>query len=119
MITAGNASLWLTADVGRQEKAGGGWSTWYGGAAIARVKAIAGRVERYSDPDGVIVSTGIPNAVRVSGASVNLDVSLAGAAVWRTELRGFRARDPIFPLHGSAGFGSGDGFVVTSLALTL
>jgi hypothetical protein len=123
-ITAGNASLWFTADVGRQEKAGGGWSTWYGGAAIARVKvtptlAIAARAERYTDPDGVIVSTGTPNAFRVSGASVNLDLTLAGSAVWRTELRGFQARDAIFPLHGSAGFGKRDGFVVTSLALTL
>jgi hypothetical protein len=124
LITAGNTSLWLTADVGRQQAAGGGWSTWYGGAAIGRVKvtptvAIAARVERYSDPDGVIVSTGTPNAFRVSGASVNLDLTLAGSAVWRTELRGFQARDPIFPLHGSAGLGKRDGFVVTSLALTL
>jgi hypothetical protein len=124
LITAGNTSLWLTADVGRQQRAGGGWSTWYGGAAIGRVKvtptvAIAGRVERYSDPDGVIVSTGTPNAFRVSGASANLDVTLAGSAVWRIELRGFQARDPIFPLHGSAGFGKRGGFVVTSLALTL
>lgn len=124
LITAGKAKVWLTADVGRQQKAGGGWSTWYGGAAIGRLKvaptvAIAGRVERYGDADGVIVSTGTPNAFRVSGASVNVDLTVAGNAVWRTELRGFQARDPIFPLHGSAGFGKRDGFVVTSLALTL
>jgi hypothetical protein len=124
LITGGSTSLWLTADVGRQQAAGGGWSTWYGGAAIGRVKvsptvAIAARVERYSDPDGVIISTGTPDAFRVTGASINLDLSLAGSALWRTEVRGFQARDPIFPLHASAGVGKHDGFIVTSLALTL
>jgi hypothetical protein len=124
LATAGNASVWVTADVGRQQRAGGGWSTWYGGAVIGRVKvspgvALAGRVERYGDPDGVIVATGTPDAFRVSGASVNLDVTVAGNALWRTELRGFSARDPIFPRHGGAGVSNRNGFLVSSLALTL
>lgn len=124
LITAGNASFWLTTDVGRQQRAAGGWSTWYGGAVIGRVKvaptvAVAARAERYSDPDGVIVSTGTPSAFRVNGASVNLDVMLPGSAVWRTELRGFLAKDPVFPQHAGGGVSTRDGFVVTSLALTL
>ncbi len=124
LISAGKASVWLTADVGQQQRAGGGWSTWYGGAVIGRVKvapsvALAGRVERYADLDGVIVATGTLNAFRVNAASLNLDVTLPGNALWRTELRGFSARDPIFPQHAGGGLSNRDGFVVSSLALTL
>lgn len=36
-----------------------------------------------------------------------------------TELRGFLTKDLIFPLHASSGFSTHDGFIVTSLALTL
>ena len=123
-ITAGRTSAWLTLDLGQQQRPGGGWSTWYGVALIGRRQlmpqvALAARVERYADPDGVLVTTGTPNAFRVNGASVNLDVTLPGNALWRTEVRGFQARDPIFPEHVAGTYSTRDGFIVSSLALTL
>ena len=61
----------------------------------------------------------MPNGFHVDGASVNLDVTLPGNALWRIELRGFQARDPIFPEHGAGTYSKRDGFIVSSLALTL
>jgi hypothetical protein len=40
--------------------------------------------------------------------------------LWRTELRGFTARDHVFPNRSVTNpFSKTDGFIVTSLALTL
>ncbi len=121
--TAGRLQLWVTLDYGTQGRAPApGTSAWYGGAVVARVAlrrtvALAGRVERYADPGAVIVRTGTPYAFRVNGASLGVDVTPAPGAQWRTEVRAFAARDPVFPARG-AGFRHGDGFVVSSLALT-
>ena len=123
-MSAGRLQAWLTLDYGMQQRRpGSGNSTWYGGAAIARLGispkvAVAARVERYADPDGVIVSTGTANAFRVNGASLGIDVTPTGGTLWRTEVRGLAARDPIFPRHGGGGYTRGDGSLVTSLALT-
>jgi hypothetical protein len=137
----GRASLLGQADVGTQRRPGGaaGHSTWYGllGAArvgVARAVAVNARVERYDDPDQVIVATGarpsaggaggvVPNpAFRAAGASLGLDVSPGGLAgtprlLWRTELRGFRNRAPVFPDRAGPPR-RGSAFAVSSLALT-
>jgi hypothetical protein len=123
LVTADQVNLWLTVDYGTQRRApASGNSTWYGGAAIGRVKvsptvAVSGRLERYVDPDGVIIVTGTANAFRVSGGSVGVDIAPAPGILWRMELRDFSARDPVFPTHAS-GLTKRDGFVVSSLALS-
>jgi hypothetical protein len=123
-MTTGRYQAWLTLDHGMQSRRpASGTSSWYGGAAIARVRisptvAVAARIERYADPDGVIVATGTAAAFRVNGGSLGVDVSPAAGVLWRTELRGFFARDPVFPRHATAGTSDRDGFVVSSLALT-
>lgn len=122
--TAGRARVWLSLDYGMEtRRPAGGTSTWYGGAAIARFGvsrcvAVVARLEQYADPDGVVVTSQTPFAFRVAGGSLGVDVGPVDGAVWRTEVRGFTARDRIFPLHGNAAFGNRDAFVVSSLALT-
>jgi hypothetical protein len=123
-VTHDPVNVWVTFDYGMQRRApAAGNSRWYGGAAIARLKinptvAVSGRLERYVDPDGVMVTTGTPNAFRVSGGSLGVDVAPVPDVLWRLEVRGYAARDPIFPTHVGAGFSERDGFVVSSLALT-
>ena len=60
-------------------------------------------------------------AFRGNGASLGVDVApVPGSArvLWRTEVRGFRTRDAVFP-DGPDGRPRRDtGFAVTSLALT-
>ena len=117
--------VWVTLDYGVQRRApASGNSDWWGGAAIARVKlnattSVSGRLERYVDADQVIVTTGTPYGFRVTSASLGIDVAPFAGAMWRSELRTYTASDPIFPMHASSGFTDHDGFVVSSLALTL
>jgi hypothetical protein len=122
-MTADRLNLWLTFDYGVQgRKPASGKSDWWGAAAIGRLRLapsvwVSARLERYDDPDGVIVSTGVPDPFQVSGGSVGLDLAPFAGALWRVEARAFSAGRPIFP-KGSAGLSDRNGFVVTSLALT-
>jgi hypothetical protein len=120
---ADRAALWLTADLGRQGNPGDDGSTWYGLAAIGRlpltgVVAVSARVERYADPDGVIVPSLGTAPFETTGASLGLDVALPQGLLWRIEARGFRGDGPIFP-DRDGGFSRNGGMAVTSLALTL
>jgi hypothetical protein len=58
--------------------------------------------------------------LRVSGESINLDVTPVPRLLWRTELRMLQAPDPIFTQEGAilASASRHDTFIVTSVALT-
>jgi hypothetical protein len=81
---------------------------WYSPVFIARYAAsdkatLAGRVEYYSDKNGVIIATGTERGFQTLGVSVNLDVQLHQNAVWRIEGKMFSSRDAIFEKNnGSA-----------------
>lgn len=114
-----------TLDYGTQQRVGGGTASWRGYAVIARYAAapnvaVAARWEGYSDPEQVIVATSQPFGLRVSGGSLNVDVTPAPHLLWRTELRGLHAPDPLFTHGGGATTRASrtDTFLVTSVALT-
>lgn len=117
----------LTADYGLQGRANGnGNDAFYIGAVVGRYAlsskvALNGRVEYFSDRNSVL--TTVPagaNGFRSGGASIGVDVIPQSRLMWRTELRGFTARDHVFPDRSSSDpFSKNDGFVVTSLALTI
>jgi hypothetical protein len=133
-VRRGHLTVLGQADVGVQRRAVGdnGWSRWYGLLAGARVQvtpaaAIVGRVERYVDPDQVILRTGamrrngidLPNAAfRGNSASLGVDVRAAAGALWRTEARVFHNREAIFPDGSRGAPRRGGGFVVSSLAVS-
>ncbi len=81
--------------------------------------AIVGRVERFADPEQVIVKTGLPAAFETNGASIGGDVSLTSRVLWRTEVRGYWSSGQVWPMHQAGDYSRHDGFAVTSLALTL
>jgi hypothetical protein len=115
-------------DVGSQEREGdgGGRSTWYGFTAIGRVRvtpavALSGRLERFDDGDQVLIATGSGSpAFRANGGSVGVDVSPQPRVLWRTEVRAFSGKDPVFPDRSDDGPGlsKSSALVVSSLALT-
>lgn len=117
----------LTADYGIQRRASGdGNDAFYIGAVVARLAlnskvALNGRVEYFSDRNGILTS--VPagaDGFRSGGASIGVDVAPQSRLLWRTELRGFTARDRVFPNRSvSNPFSKSDGFVVSSLALTI
>ncbi len=113
-------------DYGTQQQAVTGSSSWWSAGLIGKLQVtpvvgISGRVERYQDPDQVIVATGTPGGFKATMASLGLDVSPLGntRVLWRSELRGTWAGDPIFPNRSaSTGVSRSNTLLVTSLALT-
>lgn len=115
--------LSLTFDEGTQvQPDGGGTDFWYGASLLARWQlsqtvALGARLERYADPNDVIVPDPTPNGFEVNGASINVDVQLHKNLVWRNEARILLSdQDAVFtalyePL-------TSDKFLVTSLGLS-
>jgi len=113
-------------DVGTQShsSADRGTATWYGASLIGKYHftpkvAVVARVERYADPDQVIVVTGLPAAFKTNGASLGLDVSPVPRVLWRSEVRGFFSSDSVWPTHDIGRYDRSDAVMVTSLALTI
>jgi hypothetical protein len=113
-------SQWLqiaaTADIGVQRPS----SVWYGLAVFLRYRVGTGvhltaRYEHYADPDRVIVQpTDATTAFVADSASLNLDVELVKNLLWRTEVRGYWAMDPVFP--AGTGLSNQDWLAVSSLS---
>jgi hypothetical protein len=113
-------------DYGTQQRALTGSDSWFSVGVIGKLQVtpvvgVSGRVERYQDPDQVIVVTGSPDGFKATTSSLGLDVSPLGntRVLWRSELRGTWAGDPIFPNRStSTGVSKSNTLLVTSLALT-
>jgi hypothetical protein len=111
-------------DYGQQERANGdGSAAWRGWSVIARWQAVptvalAARGEYYSDPEQVIVATGLPDGFRASGASFDVDVAPIPRFRWRTEFRYLHGLDPLFPSSEAPGVAQNDPMVVMSLGIT-
>jgi hypothetical protein len=110
-----------TFDLGTQARPIGANSTWYDGTLIARYAfsprwALAGRLERFSDPDQVVAITVSPNGFVVDGASINLDFQPDKALLYRLEYRLLSSLDPIFP--SNTGPSTIDSFATISAALS-
>lgn len=115
-----------TYDYGVQKRAStsAGHDTWHGGVLQGRYQAtptvaLNGRVEYFGDPGQVLVT--VPSnatSFRTAGASIGVDLSPQPRVLWRTELRGFSARTPVFPDPTAGTLSKSDSFAVTSLALT-
>ncbi len=105
------------ADVGKQ-----GDSDWYGLVAILRQPitprvALIGRVERYSDPDQVIIGTGEAPGFVGNGGSVGIDVLIDAGVRWRSELRSIRTTAPLYPEGVTERLVRNNNTLVTSLSL--
>ncbi|MDO8527892.1 MAG: outer membrane beta-barrel protein [Deltaproteobacteria bacterium] len=120
-------STWQVAaqyDFGQQAKPNvDGFSFWHGGHvqlrhAFSKVISMTGRMEFYWDADQVIVATNTSDGFKTWGGSVNVDVQLWKGFLWRTEMRGFHAQNPIYT-NNTGTLVKPDGFVVSSLSLTL
>ena len=104
-------------DAGRQDS-----SDWYGLVAIVKQPltsrvALVGRVERYSDPDQVIIASGAALGFVGNGASVGLDVQIDNGVLWRTELRGIRTTARLFSEGAAQRPTDNNGVLVTSLSI--
>jgi len=93
---------------------------WYSPVLIARYTinerlALTGRVEYYSDENGVIIATGTQNGFQTLGVSANLDAQIHQNAVWRFEGKLYRSQDDIFVKDNRAT--NANAIVTTALAV--
>jgi hypothetical protein len=102
-------SLIAGFDIGAEQQAKGSskYNSWYSPVFILGFQPhekhhLAGRVENYSDPNGVIISTGTSNGFKTWGYSVNYDYAILKNVVWRTEAKLFNAKDNTFMKEGEA-----------------
>jgi hypothetical protein len=116
-------SIGTSFDIGFQErKVEQDTVAWHGWALLAQYKVysalrVAGRVEGYSDPHQVIITSLSGNHVTATGLSVNVDVDLTTELLWRTEYRVLLSSEKVFPR--ASGFSDSESMVVTSLAYAL
>lgn len=101
--------LTLGFDIGTEEKSftGTGTNNWFSPVGIIKYAfnekwALAGRVEHYTDKNGVIISTGTPNGFQTTGFSLNIDHAPIPNAVIRLELRTLKSKDAVFPVKSGA-----------------
>lgn len=90
-------------DIGIQQDApeSDTYNSWYSPVVIAKYDlsdhlSLSGRLEFYSDENGVIISTNTRNEFQTFGYSMNLDYSITENVLWRLEARSFKSEDMIF-----------------------
>lgn len=112
-------------DFGQKQEARGSsrFDAWYGTSAILRFSpgnswALALRGEYYKDANAVLVSAATPKEFNTYGASVNIDRSIAGVCLWRTEIRTLYSTGAVFLKSGS-GTTHHNMSITSSLAFTL
>lgn len=114
--------LTIGFDIGMEEKEiGNGLNTWYAPVVILKYAfdkkwAIAGRLEYYSDKNGVIIITGSPNGFQTSGYSINIDHSPAKNISVRLEARNLHSKDKIF--IKPKGLTGNDTFITSAIAVS-
>jgi hypothetical protein len=111
-------------DVGwqQQEMGSSSYDLWLTPILIARYQladrwATALRVERFQDPEEVVVTTGTPAGFSLNGVSLNLDYQPVEQVACRLEARYFQAEDAIF--EGAQGPSANNLAVVASLSIKL
>ncbi|HSL70884.1 MAG TPA: porin [Longimicrobiales bacterium] len=123
LIASDRIGFLASFDIGSQgNTVGDEAGNWYGFTAITRVQAtarvaLAGRFERYADPDGVFLATTLGPGLELNGISVNLDVAPTSHFLWRTEFRSLIAEDEAFVKHDGSLTRSSP-FVVSSFAVS-
>ncbi len=112
----------LGFDIGAEQKSKGSqqYNIWYSPNVQMKYQldskwVLAGRLEYYNDKNGVIINTGTPNGFQTFGYSLNVDYAIYKNVVFRTEARGFTAKDAIFAKNDE--FKKGNFFISSSLAV--
>lgn len=88
-------------DIGTQKVAFTKSTVWYTPVIISKINLtdkskIAGRLELYSDKQQTIIRTSTLNGYQTMGTSINYDYQISPKVLWRTELKRYNSKDPIF-----------------------
>ena len=112
----------LSLDVGVQEQREFNQTAWWHGWSwIAQYPAseavrVGGRVERFADPDKVVIEAVNGKSVNFTGLSTNIDWEIGEYVLWRNEYRVLFDTQSVFP-QGD-GFRDYDQVLISSLTFT-
>ena len=117
-------SMAAQVDIGAQDRTNQDTAWWNGFALLAKYTltpklALGGRIERFSDPHQVVLSTVSGESFSATGFSVNIDYELAPKLFWRNEYRAMVGSHAVFPKDTEGNFRNEDNLVVTSLSFSL
>ena len=95
---------------------------WHGWTLIGQYKltpnsAVAARVERFLDSEGVVLASASNNRFGAYGYSLNYDYNILPCLVWRIEWRQMHDTKEVFP-NDQNGFDRSSTLVVSSLSYT-
>lgn len=116
-------SVLASFDIGFQEaESGNNYNEWYSPNLICRYwlhknLAVAGRIEYYHDPKGIIINPEVSGGFQTYGYSLNLDYKITEKALWRIEGRVFDSENPVF--LSSKQLTSNNIFVISSLSIQI
>ena len=122
-FTSDEWTVVTTIDGGREARPGDSPASWFGTSLVARVRmtertSVSGRVEAFDDENQVLIRTGA-GAFNVLGGSLGLDFEPSDGVVWRTEFRGLKGKNEVFPDRGTVtGRSKTNMAIVTSLAIS-
>ncbi len=107
--------------VSGNRRVGNGSYVWYSPVVIARLATsdksyLAGRIEYYSDKNGVIIATGTANGFQTFGYSLNYDYAILPNALFRIEGKVYNSKDAIFETNN--GLSKTNTSLTTSLAIS-
>jgi hypothetical protein len=114
------STAWLTVDRGTEGRTVGPSAEWWSATGIVELAvgprtALALRAERFVDRDEVVVATSLGRGFATTSGSVTVTHRLAPDVTWRTEVRGVRSGEAVWPDRAGS---ARDGVVaVSSLAL--
>jgi hypothetical protein len=88
-------------DIGTQKANNTQTAVWYTPVIISKINLgtkskIAARLEYYSDKQQIIIPTATSGAYQTFGASINYDYQISPKILWRSELKKYDSKDPIF-----------------------
>lgn len=88
-------------DIGTQKVVGTKTLVWYTPVLISKINLgtkskIAARLEYYSDKQQIIIPTATSGGYQTFGASINYDYQISPKILWRSELKRYDSKDPIF-----------------------
>jgi len=88
-------------DIGTQKTNNTKTAVWYTPVIISKINLgakskIAARLEYYSDKQQIIIPTQTSGGYQTFGASINYDYQISPKILWRSELKKYDSKDPIF-----------------------
>jgi hypothetical protein len=88
-------------DIGTQKANNTKTAVWYTPVIISKINLsakskIAARLEYYGDKQQIIIPTQTPGGYQTFGASINYDYQISPKILWRSELKRYDSKNPIF-----------------------